>query len=151
MPEQIRAFFAAAVYTEVGDGTTTLFWTDRWLHGQSIADLAPHLMAAIPIRRRKKRTVQEALVNHAWVSDIQGGLPVGVLIDYLRLWDFCLTSSYNLKWKINTYGGFQLMGNTLRRQLMRVSSWGQLFLDLGRKSGRLRLPPNALSLCGCCP
>jgi len=37
MPEQIRAFFAAAVYMEVGDGTTTLFWTDRWLHGQSIA------------------------------------------------------------------------------------------------------------------
>ena len=43
------------------------------------------------------------------------------------------------------------MGNTLRRQLMRVSSWGQLFLDLGRKSGRLGLPPNALSLCGLLP
>ena len=95
MPEHIRAFFAAVIYTEVGDGTTTLFWTDRWLHGQSIADLAPHLMAAIPIRRRKKRTVQEALVNHAWVSDIQGGLPVGVLIDYLRLWD--ILSNFQLQ------------------------------------------------------
>jgi len=52
-------------------------------------------MAAIPIRRRKKRTVQEALVNHAWVSDIQGGLPVGVLIDYLRLWD--ILSNFHLQ------------------------------------------------------
>ena len=52
-------------------------------------------MAAIPIRRRKKRTVQEALVNHAWVSDIQGGLPVGVLIDYLRLWD--ILSNFQLQ------------------------------------------------------
>jgi hypothetical protein len=33
VPEQIKAFFAAAVFSEVGDGTTTLFWTDRWLHG----------------------------------------------------------------------------------------------------------------------
>jgi hypothetical protein len=31
--------------------------------------------------------MQEALLNHAWVSYIQGGLPVGVIIDYLRLWD----------------------------------------------------------------
>jgi len=44
VPDQIKAFFAAAVYSEVGDGATTLFWTDRWLHGQSIADLAPRLL-----------------------------------------------------------------------------------------------------------
>jgi hypothetical protein len=36
VPEQIKAFFAALLI-----GTTTLFWTNRWLHGQSIADLAP--------------------------------------------------------------------------------------------------------------
>jgi hypothetical protein len=125
MPEQIIAFFAAVVYLEVGHGTTTLFWTDRWLHSQSIADLAPHLMAAIPVTRRKRRTVQEALVNHDWVSDIQGDLPVGVLLDYLRLWNIlskCLISSCSMKWKINTSGVFQLTSNTLRRQLMRVSS-----------------------------
>jgi hypothetical protein len=40
VPEQIKTFFTAAVYSKVGDGSTTLFWTDRWLHGQSIADLA---------------------------------------------------------------------------------------------------------------
>ena len=44
VPDQIKAFFAAAVYSEVSYGATTLFWTDRWLHGQSIADLAPRLL-----------------------------------------------------------------------------------------------------------
>ena len=87
VPGQVRAFFAAAIYSEVGNGAATLFWTDRWLHGQSIADLAPRLFATISVRRRKKRTVQEALTNQAWISDIQGALTVGVLIEYLHLWD----------------------------------------------------------------
>ena len=82
-----RAFSAAAIYSEVGNGAATLFWTDRWLHGQSIADLAPRLFATISVRRRKKRTVQEALTNQAWIFDIQGALTVGVLIEYLHLWD----------------------------------------------------------------
>ena len=46
--EQASAFFKVVVYSEVGDGTKTLFWTDRWLHGQCIADLAPRLFAIIP-------------------------------------------------------------------------------------------------------
>ena len=33
VPEQVRAFFAMTIITEVGDGTRTLFWEDRWLHG----------------------------------------------------------------------------------------------------------------------
>jgi hypothetical protein len=28
----------------------TMYWTDRWLHGQCIADLAPSLLLAIPHR-----------------------------------------------------------------------------------------------------
>jgi hypothetical protein len=28
VPEQVRAVFAVAVYSEVGDGTKTLFWKD---------------------------------------------------------------------------------------------------------------------------
>jgi hypothetical protein len=50
--------------------------------GQSIADPAPRILTVIPVRRCKKRTMREALNNHTWISDIQGGLPVGVLIDY---------------------------------------------------------------------
>jgi hypothetical protein len=31
--------------------------------------------------------VQEALNGWLWISDISGGLSVGVLMDYLVLWD----------------------------------------------------------------
>ena len=75
------------VYSEVGDGTETLFWTDRWLHGQCIADLAPRLFAIIPKRRIKQRTVQDALTNQSWISDMKGATIVGVIIGYLHLWD----------------------------------------------------------------
>lgn len=87
VPDQLRAFFSIAVNVEVGNGAQTMFWTDRWIHGQSIADLAPRLIAAIPKQRQQRRTVQEALHNRSWVQDIQGALTVGVLIEYLQLWD----------------------------------------------------------------
>jgi len=41
VPDQVQAFFSVAITSEIGDGTRTLFWPDRWLHGQSIAGLAP--------------------------------------------------------------------------------------------------------------
>jgi hypothetical protein len=50
VPEQVRVFFAATIYSEVGDGATTLFWTDKWLHGRCIADGAPRLFAAVTVR-----------------------------------------------------------------------------------------------------
>jgi hypothetical protein len=33
------------------------------------------------------RTVIEALTNRKWIADIKGALSVGVLIDYLQLWE----------------------------------------------------------------
>jgi hypothetical protein len=76
-----------AVTIQVGNGEGTLFWTDRWLQGKSIAELAPRLFDGIPKRRRKNRTVREALNNNTWVSDFSGALSVGVLLEYLQLWD----------------------------------------------------------------
>jgi hypothetical protein len=66
----VQAFFSVAVISAVGNGAMTLFWTDRWIHGQSIADLAPHVLALVPSRKRKMRTVFEALTDHSWVRDI---------------------------------------------------------------------------------
>jgi len=85
VPEQVRAFFSIVVNSIIGDGANTLFWSDRWLHRQCIADLAPHLFAAIPKRRVKQRTVQDALTNQAWILDIQGARTVGVLVEFLQL------------------------------------------------------------------
>ncbi|GJN10436.1 hypothetical protein PR202_ga28530 [Eleusine coracana subsp. coracana] len=54
VPGQVRSLFAMAMSTEVGNGTTTLFWEDRWLHGQRIVDVAPQLYKVIAKRNTKK-------------------------------------------------------------------------------------------------
>jgi hypothetical protein len=40
--QSVRVFFSMAVCTEVGDRAYTLFWLHKWIHGQYIADIAPH-------------------------------------------------------------------------------------------------------------
>ncbi|RCV41907.1 hypothetical protein SETIT_9G172500v2 [Setaria italica] len=72
---------------QVGDGKLTLFWTDRWLDGRSIAEIAPYLYQAVRPRTRKKRTVYEGLQDRRWVKDIIGALTVQVLLDYLNIWE----------------------------------------------------------------
>jgi hypothetical protein len=52
------ALFIVSVQTVIGDGATTLFWTDRWLEGKSLAELAPNLVPTVPKRVTKSRTVQ---------------------------------------------------------------------------------------------
>jgi len=82
-----HALFALAVTTVVGNGKNTKFWTDRWLNGSSIEQLAPHLFACVPKRRANKRTVSEALLDDNWVRDIQGHRSVTVMAEYLVIWD----------------------------------------------------------------
>jgi hypothetical protein len=100
-----------------------MFWIDRWLHEQCIADLAPSLFAAIPQRRLKQRTVQSALLNQAWITDIQGNLSADIIADYIQLWD--LLDEVQLqqevddthKWRFDTSG-----------QYSAKSAYGNLFL-----------------------
>ncbi|GJN40914.1 hypothetical protein PR202_gn00226 [Eleusine coracana subsp. coracana] len=73
--------------TEIGDGTTTLFWEDRWLHGQRLVDIAPHLYAVVSKRNTRKRTVVEALNEHLWLQDARGASTVGELNEFFALWD----------------------------------------------------------------
>jgi hypothetical protein len=70
---------------EIGDGSTTLFWQDRWLHGQRIVDVAPRLVAIVPQKTVSKCTVLEALTDNRWISDIRGATIVGVIAEYLIL------------------------------------------------------------------
>jgi hypothetical protein len=74
----------------VGNESSILFWSDNWLQGKSISTIAPRLYSIIPKKITKSRTVQEALLNRRWISDIRGGLTVGLLADYLKLW-VCLS------------------------------------------------------------
>jgi hypothetical protein len=87
IPIKAQAFFLVAMQTEVGNGANTLFWQDGWINGERVADIASRLLAAIPKRRVNKCTVQETLSGHKWISDIRGALTVGVLVEYLHLWN----------------------------------------------------------------
>jgi hypothetical protein len=85
--DQVKALFSVAMQTEVGDGKNTMFWTDRWLHGQRIEDIAPKLFATVPKRRINSRNVHDALTDRWWIADIQEALTVGVISEFLLLWD----------------------------------------------------------------
>jgi hypothetical protein len=60
--------FAISVVTLVGNGESTLFWTDKWLHGGSLDQMAPELSQLIPKRVFKERTVKDALLNRQWMD-----------------------------------------------------------------------------------
>lgn len=55
--------------------------------GEKISGISPRLFQTIPRRIAKQRTSQEALLNRRWISDIKGALYVGVLVEYIQLWD----------------------------------------------------------------
>lgn len=82
VPSKAESFFSAVLTTEIGNGSNTLFWTDRWINGRRVSDIAPRLFSIIPKRIINRRTVQEALLNRRQIADIKGAL-----IDYLYLWD----------------------------------------------------------------
>lgn len=65
----------------------TLSCCDRWIHGQRIIDLSPQVHALVSKRRANNRTVYDALSDNSWISDIQGALTVGVLLEYVVVWD----------------------------------------------------------------
>jgi len=81
------ALFAISVISSVGDGASTLFWTDRWLHGQSLSQLAPDLISLVPNKFLNSWTVRDALYNLQLVRDIKGGVHVQALLEFLRVWD----------------------------------------------------------------
>ena len=103
--------FAISIVTTVGNGQNTKFWTDRWLHGSCLEDLAPNVFKSVPLRLRKARTVNEALQNNTWVADIRGPLGWHGHAEYLELWD--ILNNWNLdttndvhQWKFEISGLF---------------------------------------------
>jgi hypothetical protein len=85
--KKARALLNVAVNAIVGNGEEILFWTDRWLDGHTMAEIAPNLLKAVQKRTAKRRTVAQALHNRSWVQDIKGACTVEVFLDYLLIWD----------------------------------------------------------------
>lgn len=110
----VESMFRASIFMIVGDGKNTLFWTDKWIDGQSIAELAPCLLQAVGPQIRKSRTVHDALQDQGkkWVRDITGALTVQVILDYLYVWDQVRPRTLNLEvadkpwWRWTTNGQF---------------------------------------------
>ncbi|WVZ62593.1 hypothetical protein U9M48_012327 [Paspalum notatum var. saurae] len=108
VPRSAQAMFDMAVVSIVGNGQSTLFWSDRWLDGKTVAELAPSLFKAIP----KRLINAHAVHNQTWVSDIRGVLSVRVLSEYLLIWE--LVDNIVLqpeipdqhKWKLSQTGSY---------------------------------------------
>jgi hypothetical protein len=100
-----------------------LFWIDRWLLGKNIAEIAPLLFAAIPKRRRQKTYCARTLLNHAWTLDIQGALTIGIIVDYIQVWDLLI--DFQLQSEVEDYHIWRMATNG---QYSAKSSYDSLFL-----------------------
>jgi len=87
--------FNASITVDVGNGQRTFFWTDRWIHGRAIKEIAPALLATVPPKVQKQRTVAQGLLNRTWVKDITGALTVQVLVEYLQIWNLVENQTIN--------------------------------------------------------
>jgi len=76
----------AAMKIVLGNGAAVLFWSDRWLNGRSVGDIAPSVLAAV--RPRKLRaTVPEALPQGAWLQHLYGAVTVQIFVEVADLYD----------------------------------------------------------------
>jgi hypothetical protein len=53
-------FFNASLQIMPGNGKDILFWSDPWLQGSWIGDRWLDIVTAVPLRRRKKLTLEKA-------------------------------------------------------------------------------------------
>jgi hypothetical protein len=68
------SFFNASLKITLGNGKDVRFWFDPWLHGTRVCDRWSDLAVAVPMRHRRKLTVEATLHNGAWIRDIYGAL-----------------------------------------------------------------------------
>lgn len=93
LSRHVKALVYAVTTATLGNGTNLPFWSDRWLAGQSIADLAPAVVATLSPRVIKCRWVASALPENAWIRDISGTLSTEAIILFLQLADITAEQS----------------------------------------------------------
>lgn len=86
----VLAIFQAATVFNLGNGESTHFWTDRWLNGASIEELAPTVFTTVSARKRKA-LVADAMTNNEWVRHITGPLTMQVVIEVEKIYDLLET------------------------------------------------------------
>ena len=68
----------------VGDGCSTLFWVDSWIHGSCIRSLAPTVFDVVLVRRHGV-SVADALHNSRWVRHVTGPRSVRLIAEFVNL------------------------------------------------------------------
>jgi hypothetical protein len=104
-----------------------MFWTDKWIHGKRVSNIAPRLFSIIPKRIINRRTMQQALLNRRWIAYIKGALTVGAIVDYLHFW--------------NILAVFVLQPNTEDRHIFSLSANGRYSAKSAYMVFSLGLPP----------
>lgn len=84
--QAVMAVFQAATVFSLGNGESTYFWTDCWLNGACIRDIASAVFAAVGARK-SKATVEDAMNGNAWVRHITGPRTMNLLIQFSHLCD----------------------------------------------------------------
>lgn len=79
-----RSLFKAGTTIQIGDGTKANFWTDRWLNGQSLMELAP---AIFKLAKRKSTCVKHELTNNHWLAMLHPITTVEEINELVRLGD----------------------------------------------------------------
>lgn len=82
----MQQIFRASTSWILGNGKQCRFWTDTWLEGRSILEIAPALTALVPRWRRRTRLVCEAIHDRTWISDIHGALGMVTMVEYVDVW-----------------------------------------------------------------
>ena len=62
--------FDSLVSIMVGRGDMVLSWTDRWIHGFTVEDIAPLLATRVDVKTKNNRISSQVLVNERWTSDL---------------------------------------------------------------------------------
>jgi hypothetical protein len=109
---EARDLFCSLAAIEIGSGARVMFWSDRWIWGRTVAEIAPLLVTLVPTRVRNRRTVEEARMNNAWILDCQGNWPEGGGAQCVWLWvaiseiNMDETRPDNFSWKGATSGKY---------------------------------------------
>jgi hypothetical protein len=78
--------FRCLARIKVGDGKAVLFWTDRWINGSSVGEVAPLVLQAVHTRQRNHKTVAQGLLHNNWVKDLSRELRTEGYAQCVRLW-----------------------------------------------------------------
>uniref|UniRef100_A0ACD5ZK36 Uncharacterized protein n=1 Tax=Avena sativa TaxID=4498 RepID=A0ACD5ZK36_AVESA len=84
--DRTRHIFNAAANVVVGNGERVFFWTDKWLNGRTIEEVAPDIFNIIHPFTKAKKMVAQAIPNNSWIHDIKKPINVGMFLQVLKIW-----------------------------------------------------------------